>query len=186
MSEDARLLKLIEPVLKHEGSVLSLDPDDPGLATKFGVSLRWLRSCKDIDPQTGYMVGDLDHDHDVDADDIREMTRIDAIRIYQAQWWDRYRYGLIEDDAVAGKLLDFSVHTGPGRAHRLIQVACNNVGIPGQLAVDGILGQQTIAAINSRPSQQYLLAMLRLEGIKFYTSLNQPKYLRGWINRALD
>jgi hypothetical protein len=48
---------------KWEGGFVN-DPKDPGGATKYGISLRFLR---DLAPE----LGDVDGDGDVDADDVR-------------------------------------------------------------------------------------------------------------------
>lgn len=181
---DEKFLKAIETVLRHEGGY-SNHPADPGGATNFGISLRFLQKLREIDPDDGYLFGDMDHDGDVDADDIRHLDRDEAVRIYESQWWDRYCYGMIIHAGLATKIFDFSVNMGPGRAHRLVQQAVNRLG-PETLVVDGMLGIKSFNAINRYPHQEFLLASLRLEAIGFYNSLRKPEFIAGWINRALD
>ena len=53
--------KAITVILKHEGG-FSNHSSDPGGATNYGISLRWLKSEG--------LYGDLDDDGDVDIDDI--------------------------------------------------------------------------------------------------------------------
>jgi len=181
---DDRFERAVELVLKHEGGYAN-NPRDPGGATNYGISLRYLLSLGVIDPSDGYLYGDMDCDGDIDADDIRNLTREEAIAIYKSQWWDRYAYGMLGSDALAAKLLDISVNTGPGRAHRILQEATNQTG-PARLAVDGCLGLKTLTAVNNHPNPDLLVDRFRLLAIKFYLDLDKPEFLRGWIRRALD
>ena len=64
----------IKKVLKHEGGYVD-HKNDPGGATKYGISLRFIKqSNTDLD---------LDNDGDIDADDIKEMTEDKAKEIYK-------------------------------------------------------------------------------------------------------
>ena len=186
MENDPKFKTAVALVLKHEGH-LSNDPRDPGGITNYGISLRYLESLKQIDPDTGYLFGDMDHDGDLDADDVRLMTPGEATKIYHIQWWDRYRYGQISDDRTAIKMLDLSVNMGPGRAHRLIQETVNSLRTPQRrLIVDGRIGPATIAAINAQPTPAVLLCQFQQMAIGFYKGLDRPEYVAGWINRVLD
>ncbi len=164
---------------QNEGGLVD-DPDDPGGITNYGVSLRWLQSLGELGVHR-YMVGDLDQDGDVDADDIRAMTPAKSAELYRAQWWDRYRYGLINDQAIATKIFDLSVNMGPKQAHILAQRALRAAG---KLVLeDGVLGPITLQSINDYASRGILPA-LRSEAAGFYRSLNKPRFIGGWLNRA--
>lgn len=169
----------IDIVLAHEGGFVD-HPDDPGGATNLGISLRFIRA--------NYRVAefDVDGDGDLDADDMRELSRDKAIEIYRVQFWNRYRYGEIGDLSVAIKLFDLCVNMGPRQAHKLIQRACRANGWT--LTEDGLIGPNTLRAINSmRPWP--LLCSLRSEAAGFYRSLVAKEnsfdvFLNGWLNRA--
>jgi lysozyme family protein len=170
----AKFSLAIGPLLKHEGGFVD-HPSDPGGATNWGISLRFLRGLEDP-----YF--DVDQDGDVDADDIKALTRAGAINIYREQWWERYNYGAIEHQALANKVLDLSVNMGPHRAHTLLQQAARAAtGIV--LRLDGALGPNTLRQVNSALSNE-LLAAYRSEAAGFYRSLNKPDFIKGWLNRA--
>ena len=107
----------IKTVLKHEGGFVN-DPDDPGGATNWGISLRFLKG-------QGLEVGDVDHDGDIDADDILKMSQSDAIAIYRQAFWVKNGYGSFPDHRVAAKTFDLCVNMGPRQAHKILQRAIN-------------------------------------------------------------
>ena len=154
--------------------------DDPGGITNYGVSLRWLQSVGEIGAD-GFLIGDLDQDGDVDADDIRAMTPEKSAELYRSQWWDRYRYGSINDQAIATKIFDFAVNMGPRQAHILAQRALRATGK--MVVEDGILGLITLQSINDF-APRGILPALRSEAAGFYRSLNKPTFINGWLNRA--
>lgn len=167
--------RAFENTLGHEGGYVD-DPDDPGGATKYGVSLRFLRQ-KNID---------IDGDGDIDSDDIIAITPEHAKEIYHDKFWVRYRYEEIYVDDIACKIFDLAVNVGPRAAAKIVQRAVNVCG--GDLAVDGNLGSKSFAAINCIYAPA-LLAQLRQQAADFYRDLvdRRPtleKYLKGWLRRA--
>lgn len=172
-------LAALETVLRHEGGFVDA-PTDPGGATNFGISLRWLRGLGDSNGD-GWLEGDLDHDGDVDADDIRKLTRDEAVALYRTQWWERYGYAQIADKAIATKVFDLAVNMGAGQAHKLLQRALRATGKIVQ--EDGVLGPETRAAVDAY-AYRGLLPALRSEAAGFYRGLNKPEFLYGWLNRA--
>lgn len=157
---------------------------DPGGATNFGISLRFLQDLEDFDGD-GWLDGDLDRDGDVDIDDIRELDPQRAKDFYFDRFWTRYKYPLINDQRVADKVLSFSVHMGPGRAHKLLQAA---IAYQQPIKVDGIAGNKTLTLVNN-VEQEALLVELKHEAADFYRKLIQSKpsldvFRRGWLKRA--
>lgn len=175
----------LDVVLAHEGGFVN-DPDDPGGATNFGISLRWLAQAGELDLDgDGLADGDIDLDGDVDVDDIRAMTREDAAFFYRSHWWDRHDYGAFHL-TIGTKVFDLSVNMGARQAHKVLQRACRACGH--HIADDGILGPITRSTVNGIPPQDLIIA-LREAAAGFYRSLiaARPalgKYERGWLNRA--
>lgn len=162
---DEKFLKAVEMVLAHEGGY-SCDPQDPGGETKFGISKK---SYPDLD--------------------IEHLSRDEAIEIYHRDWWVKYGYCELRDEALAAKVFDFAINMGPGVAHTHLQLAvmCSSLMT---VRIDGVFGPKTIKACNEHPVPTLLLATLKLKVIRYYADLGvdsgRVKYLRGWIYRALD
>ncbi len=175
--------KAIPFILKQEGGWVN-NPNDPGGATNYGVSLRFLVDHPEV--------GDFDGDGDVDAEDIKNMTIDDAKKVYQTFWWDKFHYGNIDDQTVATKIFDMSVNMGAKRAHIITQTALNKA-FSLRLTVDGVLGPASIHTLNActDDTEQLLLNNICDEQYGFYQRLiaNNPKlavFARGWKNRAYE
>lgn len=181
-------------LLKHEGrDKVTNNPNDPGGWTKWGITLRYLKAIGSIDPKDGFLLGDMDHDGDIDYLDIQLMTEEEATKIYKTQWWDRYKYGQIENLQLAAKVFDFAVNAGAKQAGLILQRAYNGIdGIDGRgglrLVEDGILGPKSFGAVNLliEDDPQLMNATYKLLMVQFYNGLKKEMFLSGWINRALD
>ena len=180
----ARFSFAIEFVLRNEGGFIN-HPDDPGGATNYGVSLRTLRRLE------GQIVDewDIDKDGDIDADDIRLMSRDQAVGFYQRHFWSPY-FEQILDQAVATKIFDMAVNMGRRQAVRILQRARNLI-VP-DLTVDGLIGPKTVSAVNEVPpgtGPHLLHQLIQAEQARFYFNLVDHKpgrgvFLLGWLRRA--
>jgi len=171
----------IATVIEHEGGFVD-HPDDPGGATNYGISLRFLQSEYGLD-------FDLDSDGDLDADDIKKMTMEQAIAIYHEKWWDKYDYGRIGNQLIATKVFDLAVNMGAKQAHKLMQRACLACGRV-DIKEDGVLGPATVGAINLLPAIA-LQASLRSEAAGYYRLIaaqhpDFSAFISGWLRRAYD
>jgi len=166
----------IKKVLKHEGGYVD-HKNDGGMATKYGISLRFIRqSNTDLD---------LDGDGDIDADDIKKLTVEKAEEIYREKFWNPYNYDIIKDPDVATKIFDITVNAGPRQSHKLVQRACNRKN--SELDVDGLLGTQSLRSIN-QIGKELLPEICKVQA-DFYKSLVEKKpelevFLKGWLRRA--
>lgn len=185
MNSDQRFLEAIPKVLAHEGGFVD-NVNDPGGATNFGISLRFLQSTGD------YELGDIDNDGDIDYDDISQMKIIDAKLLYFEHFWKKYGYGQIENQQVANKIFDMSVNMGARQAHRLLQRAVNCVLGQRALTDDGLLGPKTSQGMQLALQQPFaLLTALRAQQEGFYRLLVAKNdkfeaFLQGWLNRAIS
>ncbi len=110
--------------------------------------------------------------------DIKNLTLAQAKSIYKKDWWDKLGADGMHS-AIVFQLWDFAINAGKSRAIKELQQA---VGVP----ADGIIGPQTLAAVNSHDLNDVILS-LTAERLKFYTSLSTFKtYGKGWTNRVAD
>ncbi|HJY23850.1 MAG TPA: glycosyl hydrolase 108 family protein, partial [Hanamia sp.] len=149
-------LKLALPtIFLHEGKFIN-DPRDPGWATNFGISLRFLVQTGDLDGD-GFLDGDINHDGKIDIKDILAISQDDAAHLYDLYFWSKYRYGLINCQPIATKVFDLAINMGASGSHKCLQRAARSVNPENKLADDGILGAKTLDTIN-RSKSDCLLA----------------------------
>ena len=140
-----------------------LDPKDKGGETKWGIS-------KKAHPN----------------ENIKALTYNDALRIYQAQYWnDLYDY--IDDEKLAFKVYDMGVVSGVKRAVTILQKSLKNLGVT--IAVDGAFGPMTLIAIQvveSTTDNERLYNEYINNYTKFYKGISlfgNKKFLQGWLRR---
>lgn len=171
--------RAVEVLLRHEGGYVN-NVRDPGGATNFGVSLRFLRNQSLIN-------ADYDKDGDLDENDIRLMNQRQASDIYRKMFWDKCGVSYINSQAVANMAFGLCVNMGPSPAIKLLQRAANMLAGHGLLLVDGELGPKSVQMINAL--QPYdLLAKYKEAAIGYYEDLVERNpslkvFLKGWLNR---
>ncbi|CUX80458.1 MAG: putative secretion activating protein [Roseibaca calidilacus] len=170
---------LAEQIVAREGGFVN-DPDDPGGATNFGVTLHTLRRLR---PH-----------QQVCVDDVRALTRDDAVTIYVEHYFTRPRIGDLPEPLWA-TVFDMYVNAG-ANAVRILQRLLNEMGQ--DVTVDGVIGPQTIAATHwafdmapnhmvdaygiARRDYYYRIADQRPASRKFARRRDGGK--GGWIIRA--
>jgi hypothetical protein len=133
-------------IVAREGGYVD-DPDDPGGATKHGVTIHTMR-------RLGL---DLDGDGDVDRDDVRRITAAHATDIFIEHYFERPRIGDLPE-VLQPSVFDMYVNAG-SNAVRILQRLLRRMGH--DIAVDGIIGPHTIraahvAAGRARPPRRRL------------------------------
>ena len=183
----AAFLNAVAETLEREGGFVN-DVHDPGGATNWGISLRFLRKAE---PGLEW---DLDGDGDVDADDIKLLTGPQAVSLYHEHFWNKLPLLSTAPAPINHKWFDTSVNVGLKGAAKIFQRALNAVS--GQhVADDGVIGPMTESIAHalfeqSRRAWGVLFAM-KSEQAGYYRELiaRRPtfeKYRLGWIRRAYD
>jgi lysozyme family protein len=158
-------------VLIHEGgSSFTDNVNDPGGATKYGISLRFLKN-------EGV---DIDHDGDIDADDVKNLDEAGAERLYSTFFWSPMQCDNFSQ-VVAAKLFDVAVNVGTRRGTMLAQQAALT-------EADGLLGPQTLRAILAMDPRLFIANVERVQ-TDFYEAIvaSRPasaEFLEGWKVRA--
>lgn len=162
-----RFKRAMDHVLKWEGGYVD-HPDDPGGATKYGISLRFL---EEIWPGA-------------DGDTIANLSTEQAEDLYYQYFW-LPGYEKICDERIATMLFSSGVNMGIARAIRISQQTANNLGQ--KLKVDGVLGPKTLAALNMYAPEVFLREMRKLLILRRLdiAKVRHP-FIRGWVRRDLD
>lgn len=111
--------------------------------------------------------------------DIKSLTKTSAINIYRADYWRGYYDEM--PYAIAAKVFDMAVNMGHSRASKILQKALH-------ITADGVIGKQTLAAVNSADVQT-LLDNITKEQAAYYKAIVDKRpasniFMAGWLNRA--
>lgn len=174
---------IAEEIVAREGGYVN-DRDDPGGATKYGVTIETMRRLG-LDP---------DGDGQVTARDVRALTRADAVGIFITHYFERPGIGKLPD-ALQASLFDMYVNAGSNAVKILQRLLCD-MGL--SLTIDGVIGPQTIEAAQlaaarapghlndaygiARRNYYYALGDANPRLRKFARRRNGGK--GGWITRA--
>ncbi|MTD99112.1 peptidoglycan-binding protein [Paracoccus sp. YIM 132242] len=170
-------------IVAREGGYVN-DPDDPGGATNYGVTVGTMKS----------LGLDLNGDGRVDAADVRMLTRAQAQQIFVDHYFRRPRLAELPD-AVQASVFDMYVNAGTN-AVKILQRLVARMGFAA--SADGVVGPRTIAAAHdaaaaapdhfadaygiARRNYYYALADQRPASRKYARAKSGGK--GGWITRA--
>lgn len=176
---------IAKQIIAREGGFVD-DPDDPGGATKYGVTIHTMR-------RLGL---DLDGDGVVGVADVRRLSRAQAEDIFVAQYYRRPRIDELPP-VLRASVFDMYVNAG-ANAVKILQRLLRDMGQ--EVTVDGVIGPQTIAAAQrvARSAPDHIADAYGIARRNYYLALadRRPasrKYARtraggkgGWIRRAED
>jgi type VI secretion system secreted protein VgrG len=164
--------KALAYTLKHEGGWAD-DPDDPGGATNYGITLRVAKGFG------------------IESKEALRLISWEMVRdIYRTGYWT---HGGVKDQRVASKLFDMAVNMGPAAAMRLFRGAIEglrpSIGSHPEVSVT-IWGKGNTDAANA-PDPAALLDRLRMASEGHYRAIaaRRPasaKFLNGWLKRARE
>lgn len=156
--------ELIPIIKKWEGGFVN-DPDDSGGATNKGVTLATFRTWFGANKT---------------VNDLKALTDDQWIYIFLNGYWDQCKASQINNQDIANIIVDWAWASGPTTAIKKVQAI---VGTD----ADGIVGPNTLAAINSANPRQ-LFDKIKEARLQFVENLaaqrpKDKKFLQGWKNR---
>jgi lysozyme family protein len=170
-------------IVRREGGYVN-DPDDPGGATNFGVTIHTMR-------RLGL---DLTGDAKVDTADVKALSRDQAVSIYVRHYFEQPRINLLPTPLHAS-VFDMQVNAG-ANAVRILQRLMAVFGLP--IKDDGVVGPVTARTVQAamelapdhladayglaRRNYYYRLADQRPASRKYARAKDGGK--GGWIVRA--
>ena len=175
--------EIAREIVAREGGFVN-DPADPGGATKYGVTIGTMRALG-LD-KTG--------DGRVTVEDMKALTRADAVRIFRERYFHGPRIDLLPEPLHAS-VFDMQVNAG-SNAVRILQRLLAEFDEP--VTVDGLIGPVTAEAAKRAHDKagQYLVDAYAIARRNYYFRLadRKPclrKFARtragtkgGWIRRA--
>lgn len=170
-------------IVAREGGFVN-DPDDPGGATNFGVTIHTMRA----------LGLDLDGDGDVDVANVRRMTRAQAVDIFIEHYFRRPRIDALPE-MLQASVFDMQVNAG-ANAVKILQRLMREMGQA--VSADGIIGPNTIraawAAVAAAPNhivdayaiarRNYYLRLADARPALRKFARNRAGGKGGWIRRA--
>ena len=151
---------IVKTLAREGGATFTDGGADRGGATKYGISQRAYPTL-----------------------DIRNLSEQQAREVYKRDYWDRVAGDALQSQLVAENIFDTAVNMGVRTAAKLAQL-CAEVS-----PADGVMGAQSVQAINAVNEHQFLAAYTVSKVARYAAICNkdksQTKFLLGWINRSL-
>lgn len=175
--------EIAREIVAREGGYVN-DPDDPGGATNYGVTIHTMR-------RLGL---DLNGDGKVSAQDVKRLTADKAVKIFIDHYFIKPQINELPE-VIQPSVFDMYVNAG-GNALKILQKLFVNLGL--DVTVDGALGPQSIRAAHMafEIAPRFLADAYGIERRNYYYQLADRrkasrKYARrrdggkgGWIKRA--
>ena len=165
----ADVTKLVPHIIKFEGGFVD-DPDDLGGATNRGVCYRTYKLYCSRKKRSVPTIEDLKNISDEEFADI-----------LKSMYWDACRADKIESQSVANAIVDWAWNSGTVTASKEVQKVLG-------VTADGIIGNITLAAINSR-SPMPLFGAIQDARLAYIDKIcvSRPvnrKFENGWVRRV--
>jgi lysozyme family protein len=146
-------------------------PNDPGGATNFGITELTARNL-------GY------------HGDMKELTIVMAKDMYYKAYWKNHYYHKINNENIAIEMFDQAVNMGPNTANKNLQKAYNLLTFD-TIQEDGIIGPETLEAVNNHAKPTALFNLLNGYQIMHYIKLAErndkfKSFIAGWVNKRIE
>ncbi len=175
--------EITEEIIRREGGYVN-DPDDPGGATKYGVTIGTMK-------RLGL---DINSDGRIDTRDVRALTRAQAADIFKKQYFEAPKIGMLPTP-LQPSVYDMYVNAG-GNAVKILQRLLGEFGF--ETLADGAIGPNTarMAALAYAEAPDFLVDAYGIARRNYYYNLAEArpslrKFSRlqnggkgGWIARA--
>lgn len=175
--------EITEAIIRREGGYVN-DPDDPGGATKYGVTIGTLQR----------LAFDTNDDGQVDTRDVRALSREQAAEIFKKQYFERPNIGMLPEP-LQPSVYDMNVNAG-NNAVKILQRLLGEFGF--MTIADGAIGPNTarMAALALTEAPDFLVDAYGIARRNYYYALADAKpalrkFARnrdggkgGWIVRA--
>ena len=167
-------------VLKNEGGIAD-DPNDNGKTTNKGISLRFLRTLSE-EKLRKYGIFETPT-----SDTVLGLSDDQIIKIYEGEFWDDAPFEKIQGQLLCNRVFDMCVNSGLGTGIKCLQLALKPL-LKDEIKVDGILGKETLNAVNSNP-ESWIITAFRNERAREYKEIceshpEKKRYLNDWLTRA--
>ena len=160
--------EIVSKTIKHEGGYVD-HPNDRGGKTKYGITETVARNY-------GY------------EGRMQDLSKETAKEIYRQEFWNKVKADEF-DEEIAYVLFDTAVNMGTGRAVMLLQETYNRVTPDNNISVDGIVGPETIGAVNKSDREHILLGYIAGRTQRYFDIVDnndsQKVFIRGWLSRMI-
>lgn len=115
--------------------------------------------------------------------DVKNLNEHQAKEIYKSEYWDNTKIPQIENDRIRNAIFDMNVMGGAGK---VVQRAINSFS-DANLKVDGVIGKETLKAINAIPDTKIeeFMSTIKSERINYLQNTqNWETAKNGWIKRT--
>lgn len=164
----ANVNELTPFILKWEGGFVN-DPDDLGGATNMGVTIG---TYKEYRKKKGLL--------EASVDDLKKLSKEEWTDIMKGLYWNRWKADEIKNQSIANILVDWVWASG-----------IYGIKIPQEIlevTADGIVGKNTLSALNSYEPQAELFGRIKQARYEFIERICEKrpankKFRNGWRNR---
>jgi lysozyme family protein len=177
------ITEIATDIVAREGGYVN-DPDDPGGATNYGVTIHTMRK----------LGLDLTGDDRVNEDDVRVLTKAHAVSIFVEHYFRKPKIDHLPE-VLHATVFDMYVNAG-ANAVKILQRLLGDMRI--SVSVDGVIGPQTVKATKRglEAASQHFVDAYGIARRNYYYDLadrraNSRKFARrrdggkgGWITRA--